>query len=127
MPVEPDVLGDVVLDESEAAPRLDGGQVVSGSGDEVVHADDIPEMRADEPRAARDEHPHRDSYVWRTGLRPIEWYSNPKRRMRSASQMLRPSKTTGRRITPRRRSRLRNLNSFHSVMSATPSAPDRKS
>ena len=80
MPVEPDVLGDVVLNECEAVPGLDGGEVVSGSCDEVVHADDVPalaeeelaEVRADEPRSARDQHPHRKSYGRRTGLRPIE-------------------------------------------------------
>ena len=43
--------------------------------------------------------------------------------MRSASQRFLPSKTTGRRITVRSRSRFKNLNSFHSVMSATPSVP----
>ena len=80
VPVESDVLGDVVLDEGETAPRLDGGEVVTGSGDEVVHADDVPalaeeklaEVRADESRSARDQHPHREPYVRRKGLRPTQ-------------------------------------------------------
>ncbi len=63
--VEANVLGDVVLDEREAGPRLHGREVLPGSGDEVVHTDDVPalaeeeltEVRADEPRSARDERP----------------------------------------------------------------------
>ena len=80
VPVDPDVLGDVVFDECEAAPRLDRAQIIAASGDEVVHADDVPisiekefaQMRTDEPRSASDQHPHCVRYVRRTGLRPIE-------------------------------------------------------
>ena len=54
------------------------------------------------------------SSAGRMGLRPTEWYSKPRRRIRSGSHRLRPSKITGRRIAARSRSRLRNLNSFHS-------------
>src|SRR5439155_1097797 len=72
--------------------------------------------------AARDERPHRERQAGSTGLRPIEWYSKPKRRIRSGSQRLRPSKTIGRRMTARSRSRFRSLNSFHSVTRATASA-----
>src|SRR4029077_3033021 len=43
------------------------GRVAGGAGDEVVHAHDVPalaeeeftEVRADETRSTRDEHPHR--------------------------------------------------------------------
>src|SRR2546428_1598216 len=83
---------------------------------------ELAEVGADEPRAARDERPHRERQAGSTGLRPIEWYSKPKRRIRSGSQRLRPSKTIGRRMTARSRSRFRSLNSFHSVTRATASA-----
>ena len=43
--------------------------------------------------------------------------------MRSGSQRLRPSKMSAPAEHARRRSRLRNLNSFHSVTRTTASAP----
>src|SRR5207247_95072 len=117
--VHPEVLGHVVAHQAEPGPRLEGRDVLRRPGDEVVHADDLPalvqeelaEVGADETRATRDQRPHRGRQAGSTGLRPIEWYSKPKRRIRSGSQRFRPSKTTGRRMTARSRSRLRNLNS----------------
>ena len=78
--VDPDVLRDVVLDQGETAPRRQAGQIVARPGHEVVHGDDVPapveevltEVRADEPRPARDQDPHRATYERRKGLRPIE-------------------------------------------------------
>src|SRR5207247_7271684 len=83
---------------------------------------ELRDVGAAEARATREQRPQRGRPAGSTGLRPIESYSKPKRRIRSGSQRFRPSKTTGRRMTARSRSRLRNLNSFHSVMRATASA-----
>src|SRR5438876_844176 len=71
---------DVVIDQGEAAPRRQPGQIVARPGHEVIHGDDVPalveevltEVRADEPRPARDQDPHRATYERRKGLRPIE-------------------------------------------------------
>src|SRR5581483_3285991 len=136
--VDVDVLGHVVTDEAEAGMARQVADVVGRAGDEVVHAEhlralaeqELAQVGADEAGAARHEDPHgptrgssgRDQED-ETGRRPIEWYSKPSRRIRSGSQMLRPSNTTGRRMSARTRSRFRNLNSFHSVTSASPSAP----
>src|SRR5256885_15969234 len=97
-PVHPDVLGHVVAYEAEPGPRLEGRDVLRRPGDEVVHADDLPalvqqelaEVGADEPRAARDERPHRERQAGSTGLRPIEWYSKPKPGITPGSLKLRP-------------------------------------
>src|SRR5512138_558849 len=130
-PLELDVLRDVVLDECKSAAIAELREILARAGDEVVHADDVApvlqqefaEVRADEARRARDEYAHASQADGRMGLRPTEWYSKPSRRIRSGSQRLRPSNTSGRCITERNRSRLRNLNSFHSVTSAAASAP----
>src|SRR6185503_16196226 len=85
-----DVVGDVELDETEAlGPEpLD---VVTGAGREVVEAQDLgplveqelAQVRADEPRAPGHQHAHgRLAQAGKTGFRPIEWYSNPSRRIR---------------------------------------------
>jgi len=80
---------DVLLDEGERRVPLQGGNVVAGSREEVVHPDDlvprvqetIRQVGAQEPRRARDEDPHQ--LPGRTGRRPTEWYSNPWSTMRA--------------------------------------------
>ena len=48
--------------------------------------EELAQVRADEARPAGDQDAHRGpAQAGRTGLRPIEWYSNPRRRMRSGS------------------------------------------
>src|SRR5207244_7871993 len=69
-----DVLRHVVAYQPEPGPRLERRDVVRRPGDEVVHADDLPalsqeelaEVGADEPRAARDQRPHRGGQAGRT-------------------------------------------------------------
>ena len=47
---------------------------------------ELAEVRADEPRPAGHQHAHRGrAQAGKAGFRPIEWYSNPRRRMRSGS------------------------------------------
>src|SRR5262249_44103572 len=95
--------GHGVLHEDETR-ILDVGDVVERAGEEVVHADhlaavpqeEVAEVRAEEAGPSRDEDPHARPQTGRTGFRPTEEDSKPRRRMRSGSQRLRPSTATAR-------------------------------
>jgi len=115
---EPRDVVDVALDQRRAQrrPAMAGGQVVVDDDVAACAAEEFRRVAADVAGAAGDEN---GSQVYL----PIEKYVKPWVRIVSFEYTFRPSKITGVRINFRILPKSGSRNSFHSVTSASASAP----